>query len=154
MAQTFSVNPGQISIPSEWEVHVQISLQEPKEPPPVEIPLPSAKPLLPPPRSNVVILRRPATGEELSALIEGLLRDIAKATPGFSHLGSGEFAFDDGTIVPMADIVLPVTPQLRAMQRHIFRIDDGVATQLIATTHEGANRKLDELCAILRTFRP
>lgn len=144
---------GQLTVPPKWEVRSQISFHAPIET--VSNDWGAKQPMQQPPRPNIVISRRQADGTQTAKdMLDTLLKELAQGVRGFTVVSAGEFKFDDGSVGASADITLPATPQIRALQRHVFRIDSGISSQLVATTDDQTPKKLDELAAVIKTFRP
>lgn len=144
---------GQLVVPPNWEVRSQISFHAPVQD--ASNDWGAKAPMQQAPRINIVVSRRPAQpGQTAQSLIESLLKELAQGVRGLTVVSSGEMKFADGGVGATADVALPATPQLRALQRHAFRVDGGIATQLVATVDEQSPQKLDELGAILVSFKP
>jgi hypothetical protein len=131
---------GQINVPSDWEVRTQITYIEP--PDVMEVPL-AVQQTQARPRSNIVVSRSHTAVATTDQALDDFLTQTAQAVPGLKSLDRGTLSFDDGEQASCVTISFNATPQVRLVQRHIFRIDDGVLTQIVATVDDGHLADLD-----------
>jgi len=120
---------GTIDIPNGWETRTQISLLEPIRK--LDAPM-SLKPAAPAPRTNVILIRRP-TNLDVGAEALAVLEEVRGQFPGLEVVNESEVTFADGKKGRAFTIAFDAMERLRVTQRHIFRVDDGVFTELTAT---------------------
>jgi hypothetical protein len=122
-----------IDVPGDWEIRTQVTYIEPPEV--ISVPL-AVQPTQPKARANIVVSRSPTTVATPAEAMNDFYKQTAPAVPGFKSLGQGTLSFDDGARGCWVTVCFNATPQLRLAQRHIFRIDAGILTQLVATVDE------------------
>jgi hypothetical protein len=120
---------GGITIPQGWETRTQISLLEPVRK--IEAPM-SLKPAAPAPRTNVILIRRP-TNQDVASEASAVLDEVRGQFPGLEVVEESDVTFADGKKGRAFTIAFDAMERLRVTQRHIFRVDDGVFTELTAT---------------------
>jgi hypothetical protein len=146
-----TVSIAQINIPSDWEVRTQVTYIEP--PDVLQVPL-AVQQTQARPRTNIVVSRSPAAVPTTDEALNNFLTQTAQAVPGLKNLSRGALSFDDGGQGSWVTISFNATPQVTLVQWHIFRIDDGILTQLVATVDEWRLADLDgRLQQIARTLR-
>jgi hypothetical protein len=146
------IGAGKLEVPKNWELRVQHTYVEPAATlkAPLAMQNTQAKP-----RANVVVSRVPASAERPEAAANDFFAQTAQTVPGLRRLSQETFAFDDGAMGTSLTVAFHATPQLRLVQRHVFRIDADVLTQLVATVDEARASELDEnMAAILKSFKP
>lgn len=136
---------GNIEIPKGWETRTQISLLEPVRK--LDAPM-SMKASAPAPRTNVILIRRP-TNQDVATEAAAVLDEVRGQFPGLEVLEETDVAFSDGKKGRAFTIAFDAMERLRVTQRHIFRVDDGVFTELTATaavqTWTGAKEGLEKM---------
>ncbi|MEO0813109.1 MAG: hypothetical protein AAFY60_09625 [Myxococcota bacterium] len=132
---------GKINLPNTWEVRSQITLLEPEDAglqAPLAMRQSAAKP-----RANFVISRQ-ETGDGSSVdAREEFLEQSAQAIPGLKLHGKDDVAFADGGQGASVTLSFSATPQIRLAQRHVFRKDGKVLTQIVVTVDEHRLSELD-----------
>jgi len=138
--------------PPDWETRVQVTFVAP---PVHEHGLPATQEQVSAPRRNVVISRVPTELPSALKACEEFLDQTTKAVPQFeSKEIDRKFPFDDDVVGVSVEVTFPATPQVRLIQLHGFRIDNGILTQLVATFAESEEvHRQEELKARVKKFR-
>jgi hypothetical protein len=140
---------GEIVVPEGWDASIQITLKEPES---NRLSAPLAKKRSSGPRANITV-RRFASSVDLDGATARFLAE-AKGAPRFRPDPIQTVRFDDGADGRSIVIHLEATPGLEVAQRHVFRIDHGVVTQIAATVEVGRASELEEgFAAIMLSFR-
>lgn len=148
-----AVTPGRIAVPSDWEVRTQITYIEPPDSS-LKVPL-AVQQTAAKPRANVVVSRSASSAASAEAAMNDFLSQTAQAVPGLRRLSQGDIDFADGATGVWLTVAFNATPQVRLAQRHVFRMDAGVLTQLVATAEEQRVDDLDgRMTEIIRSFSP
>lgn len=143
---------GHISVPKQWELRIQHTYIEPAETMKVPLAMQNTQAK---PRANIVVSRIPATVDSPDTALNEFYAQTAQAVPGLRKVSQEVFAFDDGTKGAALTVSFHATPQVRLVQKHVFRLDAGVLTQLVATVDEPRMGELDAgMAKILRSFKP
>jgi hypothetical protein len=146
------VGQGQLGVPKNWEMRVQLTYSEPAAR--LEVPH-VVKPTQAKPRANIVVSRVPATSPTPEAAMNEFYQQTAQAAPGLKRMNQENFWFGDGGEGIALTVSFHATPLLRLVQKHVFRIDDDVLTQLVATVDETRISELDStLGDIMKSFTP
>lgn len=129
-----------------WDKRVQVTWIAPAAPIPDADDTPNVV-LLPPPRSNLVLSTTRASQDTASAALEEFLRTTRDQIPNVTVVEQDRVpTFGDG--VTGAEVVIEfwVTPDVVLRQVHLFRVDDGVVTQIVATVDasDSAEAQLEE----------
>ncbi len=142
---------GTIDLPNTWEVRSQITLLEPEDEglqAPLAMRQSSAKP-----RANFVISRQKTDAGTAADARREFLEQSAQAIPGLKLHGESEVGFGDGSEGASVTLSFSATPQIRLAQRHVFRKDDDVLTQIVVTVDEHRLAELDgKLLEVVRSF--
>ena len=145
---------GKIDVPDSWETRSQITLLETES---GQLPTPTPPTMnqwASKPRANFVITRQLSDDSATDALAE-FLKHSAEGVPGLKIHAKDEVDFLDGGSGSSVTISFNGTPQIRLVQRHVFRKDDGVLTQIVLTVDCTRLDELDTLLFdVLRTFSP
>lgn len=137
---------GNIEVPGDWEVRSQITLLEPEDAglqAPLAMRQSSAKP-----RANFVISRQKSDSPDGASARREFLEQSAQAIPGLKLHSEDVVAFGDGESGASVTLSFAATPQIRLAQRHIFRLDADILTQIVITVDE---HRLEELSGVLLT---
>lgn len=146
------VGQGTLNVPKNWEMRVQLTYIEPADTLKVPLALQSTQAK---PRANIVVSRVPATNESPEAALNEFYQQTAQAVPGLKRMNQENFAFGDGSQGAALTVSFHATPQVRLVQKHVFRIDEDVLTQLVATVDEPRIAELDgALGELMRSFKP
>lgn len=135
---------GTINLPNDWEVRSQITLLEPEDAglqAPLAMRQSAAKP-----RANFVISRQKTDASSAADARREFLEQSAQAIPGLKLHGEEDLAFSDGGHGASVTLSFSATPQIRLAQRHVFRKDGEVLTQIVVTVDE---HRLSELAGKL-----
>lgn len=135
---------GTISLPNNWEVRSQITLLEPEDAglqAPLAMRQSAAKP-----RANFVISRQETDATTAVDARREFLEQSAQAIPGLKLHGEEDLAFSDGGQGASVTLSFSATPQIRLAQRHVFRKDGAVLTQIVVTVDE---HRIGELAGAL-----
>jgi hypothetical protein len=113
-------------------------------------------PMKPPPRPNVVISITPTTRETAADAMDDFIRQTRPVVPGLTEIERWPAKiFADGCEGTGLVIEFPATPDVTLRQTHLFRIDDGVLTQLVATiAADGDEAEEDLLLESALAYRP
>jgi hypothetical protein len=145
------VGQGQLGVPKNWEMRVQLTYIEPAD----TLKVPTLHKTQAKPRANIVVSRVPATSPTPEAAMNEFYQQTAQAVPGLKRINQENFHFVDGGEGIALGVSFDATPQARLVQRHVFRIDDDVLTQLVATVDESRISELDStLGDIMKSFKP
>lgn len=148
-----SISMGQLKVPSGWETRTQVTFLEPVDAG-LKVPL-ATQQTAPKPRGNIVVSRHKADSGTAAEAMEQFMAQTGQAIPGLKKLGQSSLAFGDGVKGESVTISFHATPQVRLAQRHVFRVDAGVLTQLVATVEEHRAGDLEgSLAQLMMTFRP
>lgn len=146
------VGAGTLGVPKNWEMRVQLTYIEPADTLKVPLALQTTQAK---PRANIVVSRVPATSPTPEAAMNEFYQQTAQAVPGLKRVAQENFPFKDGTEGMALTVSFHATPQVRLVQKHVFRIDDDVLTQLVATVDEPRISELDTaLGDIMKSFSP
>jgi hypothetical protein len=146
------VGQGQVAVPKNWEMRVQLTYIEPADTLKVPLALQTTQAK---PRANIVVSRVPATNPSPEAAMNEFYQQTAQAVPGLKRMNQENFKFVDGGDGIALTVSFHATPQVRLVQKHVFRIDDEVLTQLVATVDEPRISELDStLGDIMKSFKP
>ena len=146
------VGAGTLGVPKNWEMRVQLTYIEPADTLKVPLALQTTQAK---PRANIVVSRVPATSPTPEAAMNEFYQQTAQAVPGLKRVAQENFGFKDGSEGMALTVSFHATPQVRLVQKHVFRIDDDVLTQLVATVDEPRISELDTaLGDIMRSFSP
>ncbi|MEM6731581.1 MAG: hypothetical protein AAF658_08485 [Myxococcota bacterium] len=94
------------------------------------------------PRANFVISRQRTEASSAGDARKEFLEQSAQAIPGLKLHGEEDVAFADGGKGASVTLSFSATPQIRLAQRHVFRKDGDVLTQIVVTVDE---HRLSEL---------
>jgi hypothetical protein len=142
---------GTLGVPKNWEMRVQLTYIEPADT--LKVPLALQK-IQAKPRANIVVSRVPATRPTPEAAMNEFYQQTAQAVPGLKRMNQENFRFNDGG-EGIALTVSFAAEQVCLVQKHVFRIDDDVLTQLVATVNEPRISELDStLGDIMKSFKP
>jgi hypothetical protein len=148
MSALFEV--GSLAVPEVWDVKLEITLREPDGD---RLMAPLSAKAGASPRANIK-LRRSRSAEDATQARAAFVAE-ARRIPQMCVVVEDTVAFLDGAVGAAVTICLPATPQLRVAQRHLFRSDDGVLTQLAATVEEHRLRDLEgSLQEIMVSYSP
>ena len=143
---------GTLGVPKNWEMRVQLTYIEPADT--LKVPLALQKTQAKP-RANIVMSRVPATRPTPEAAMNEFYQQTAQAVPGLKRMNQENFPFNDGGEGIALTVSFHADPQVRLVQKHVFRIDDDVLTQLVATVDERRISELDStLGDIMKSFKP
>lgn len=132
-----------------WETRWQVTLIEPEQRPP---PGYAGEPL---PRRNLVISTISAQSEHPIEAAELFLQQTTQAVPNLEvNAVPKETTFNDQHPGSRFDISFFATPDVRLLQTHLFRIDDGVLTQLVVTCDDSRQKDQEKLIDTALTFAP
>jgi hypothetical protein len=147
------VGQGQLGVPKNWEMRVQLTYIEPAVT--LKVPLALQK-IQAKPRANIVVSRGPATSPTPEAAMNEFYQQTAQTVPGLRRMNQENFRFGDGGEgIALTVSFHATTTQVRLVQKHVFRIDDDVLTQLVATVDEPRIFELDStLGDIMKSFKP
>lgn len=139
---TKSLRLDDIDAPPGWSAHVETVLVEPaaRDVVPLMIKAPAERP-----RANIIIRRSSTDLLDAQRALRTLLADQAQSIPGLKIESRGRVRFDDGAEGQTAVVQFMATAQLRAVQQHVVRVDDGVLTHFIATAEHARKHILDDL---------
>lgn len=135
-----------------WEQRWQLTLIEPQEDLPEELPNVGVRPL---PRRNLVISRAPATAASALDAAHEFLRHVGSAVPDL-HVDTppAEMTFRDGTAGAQAVVSFQVEG-VRLIQVHLFRLDADAMTQIVATADEvRSEEERQEMVTAALSFAP
>jgi len=146
------VGAGTLGVPKNWEMRVQLTYIEPADTLKVPLALQTTQAK---PRANIVVSRVPATSPTPEAAMNEFYQQTAQAVPGLKRVAQENFNFKDGSDGMALTVSFHATPQVRLVQKHVFRIDDDVLTQLVATVDEPRIGELDTMLGdIMKSFSP
>lgn len=142
---------GKIDLPNTWEVRSQITLLEPEDAglqAPLAMRQSAAKP-----RANFVISRQKTESGSAEDARREFLEQSAQAIPGLKLHGEEEVSFSDGGKGASVTLSFSATPQIRLAQRHVFRKDGEVLTQIVVTVDEHRMQELNgKLLEAVRSY--
>jgi hypothetical protein len=141
---------GEIEIPEGWETTLQITLREPDA---NRLVAPLAKKKTAGPRANITIRRFPSSVADARSAFEQFLVEV-KTVPRFRAFAEQAIRFADGREGISVTIELEAAPGIKIAQRHAFRVDDGIVTQIAATVEIHRASDLEgHLASIMLSFR-
>lgn len=142
-----------LTIPDGWEVSLELRATAPEEQG-LTAPL-AMKSDNPRPRANVTISRRAAEPTTPKVMLNAFLKHMTASIKDLKTLGRETLRFADGVESEAATVSYEVEPGVRVVQRHVYRIDDGIVTHFVASAVEQDRNKLDRaLKDVLVSFRP
>jgi len=143
---------GTLGVPKNWEMRVQLTYIEPADT--LKVPLALQKTRAKP-RANIVVSRVPAMSPTPGAAMNEFYQQTAQAVRGLKRMNQENFRFNDGGEGIALTVSFHAESQVRLVQKHVFRIDDDVLTQLVATVDEPRISELDStLGDIMKSFKP
>ncbi len=114
----------------------------------------SARAAPPAPRASVSMARMATDRTAPEAARDAFVEAFSAGVPGVKRLDEGAVVFADGAAGASITLSFQVRPGLGVLQRHLFRIEEGVLTQITGTVAEWQRARLDqELQPILTSFR-
>jgi hypothetical protein len=115
----------------------------------------SAKKTPPAPRASIAASSAPSDATDARAAMEAFVSGFASAIPvPLKRIDDGDVVFKDGGAGVFVTIAFEVTAGRGALQRHLFRIDGGVLTQITGTVADWQRAKLDrEVYPIMISYR-
>lgn len=148
----FKLSTGTLDVPETWEVRTQVTVLEPEDKGLVD-------PKLPPPasapRANLVISRQAAANADPAEALQDFVKTSAREIPQFKLLGQGSVAFHDGGHGESVSLSFPATATVQLAQRHVFRVDDDIMTQIVITVDAYRVDELDTtLLELVRSYHP
>jgi hypothetical protein len=143
---------GSLSMPAGWELRTQEMWYEPER---RELEPRMAVHKSNPMRANIVVNRSTGRGKTAQELESSGIREMLALMPTLRRLGSEPMRFADGRDGIVTMVVVPVGPQVRLLQAHVFRVDGEVATQIVINVEESRKTYLEkELLPLVLAFRP
>ena len=151
MTATPRVALGHIDLPEGWSMATQIELTEP---PGKGIAMPLAgRGETKRPGANIMVARASAPRTTAQQALDGFVKSYASCVEQVSRLHDDMITFADGREGVSVTLAFSVDG-FRAAQRHLFRIDDGIATHITISVDEGSKTRLDDaLLAVALSFR-
>ncbi len=141
---------GELSVPEGWDASIQITLKEPES---NRLSAPLAKKKSIGPRANITVRRFVSKVADADGAAARFLTE-AKGAPRFRADEIQPVRFDDGSEGRSVVVHLEGAPGLQVAQRHVFRVDEGVVTQIAATVEAGRASELEGgFAAIMLSFR-
>ena len=134
-----------------WETRWQLTLIEPAVLPPEE----ADELIRARPRLNVVVSNVPATHDNARETAATFIDQVKSTLPGLKLKNDGkEIAFKDGARGIRQDLSF-VAGGVELLQAHIFRIDRGVATQIVVTSEiERSKQEFESIVDDVLGFSP
>jgi hypothetical protein len=140
---------GALLVPDEWNVQLQIELQEPGRA--IAAGAPTVQPTKSAPSANIVV-RRAEGSSSVETCARALVDELRTSTASLRAQSPADVTFEDGARGVAVDVTFEARPALTIAQRHVFRVDAGVVTHLCATVPDA--RALAPLDSVLLSFTP
>ena len=139
-----------LNIPATWEVIYRVDLIEPRTR--IDAPL-ASRATAAVPRSNVIIQRRSSQHAHVEQARRELLRSMKTGFAGLRVLDESDFLFADGVLGTLAKVQFSTPDAVPLVQGLVFRLDEGILTQLTTTVAASRRDALDALLdTVVRTY--
>lgn len=135
----------------DWEVRLQATFLRPLVPAhPSLMGLQQVKSA----QANIVVNRTSTESEDPEVERGKFMAQVVKAVPNLEvHSDAEEFTFTDKRKGVITTLSFPATAEIKLIQLHAFRIDDGVLTQIVVTVDEASSQdERDALLKIIESF--
>lgn len=141
---------GRLELPPDWEMRSQITYLEPETPTSSH----RLRPSEPRPRGNLVVSRSPTDVSSAEQARDEFLEQAADSIRGLTLEEDPGLTFADGAEGASVTLTFDGTPHIRLAQRHVFRLDGAILTQIVATVDVDRMDELDgRLREIIVSFR-
>ena len=137
-----------------WEVRVQATFIAPLAPPDATLPTTGGQ--VAEPRANVVVSRAATAEPDAMSAYRTFVGTTAAMVPGLEVVSEpAPFPFGDAIVGIAAVVSFPATEHIALMQLHVFRLDDGLLTQIVATMDAAEGyAALDAWASLIHGFVP
>lgn len=145
------VAPGDIDIPEGWTMATSIELAEPPREG-LAVPL-AGKADSKTAGATIMVAREPAPNTTAREALDAFVKSYGVSVEGFSLLDDSDVTFTDGREGVSVTLAFSIGGY-RAAQRHLFRVDGGIASHITISVDERSKSRLDaELLATALSFR-
>ncbi len=143
---------GTLETPAGWELRTQAIWYEPER---NDLGARMAVNKVAQARASIVVNRSAGRGASAAEVEASAIREMLGLMPMLRRLSQQPVRFADGVDGLVTQLAVPTGPQLRLLQAHLFRVDAGIATQIVVSVEESRKSSLEsELLPIALSFRP